>query len=334
MTKTARVNERNQSDIRIGISGWRYTPWRGTFYPKGLVQKRELYFASRTVNSIEINGSFYALQTQERYKTWYADTPDEFMFSVKGPKFITHMHRLHEVETPVANFFASGVLALKDKLGAILWQFPPTFKFDRELFKNFLELLPVTTDDAIKTAADNNIDIEKTELEFLPKQRLRYSVEIRNESFRDEEFVKLLREFNIALVVADTAGRWPQLEDVTSDFVYMRLHGDAELYKSGYTAEARERWYQRIKCWSEGKQPDDAKLIAPKTNDVPAHRDVFCYFDNTDKLWAPQDARAVLEKLNLTENLEAEPGKKLASIMTTKPTTNKKPKSEQQTELF
>ena len=208
--ETSRAHDERKSDIRIGISGWRYTPWRGSFYPKGLVQKKELYFASRTINSIEINGSFYALQTQERYQNWYGDTLKEFKFSVKGPKFITHIHRLKEVEQPISNFFASGVLALKEKLGPILWQFPPTFKFDKELFRSFLELLPTTTDDAVKTAKDNNIKIESKELDYLPKQRLRYSVEIRNESFRDEEFVKLLREFNIALVIADTAGRWPQ----------------------------------------------------------------------------------------------------------------------------
>ncbi|RYZ97106.1 MAG: DUF72 domain-containing protein [Moraxellaceae bacterium] len=326
MTKPARANH---SDIRIGISGWRYTPWRGSFYPKGLVQKRELYFASRTVNSIEINGSFYALQNQERYQNWYDDTPDDFMFSVKGPKFITHIHRLRDVEQPISNFFASGVLALKNKLGPILWQFPPTFKFDHDLFKAFLKLLPTTTDAAIQVAKENNIDVDVTQLQFSPKQRLRYSIEIRNESFRDEKFIHLLREFNVALVVADTAGRWPQLEDITSDFVYMRLHGDAELYKSGYTEEARNRWYKRIKCWSEGKQPEDAKLVTTKTNEPSSHRDVFCYFDNTDKLWAPQDARAVLEKLHLADNLEAEPGKRLASIM-----PKKKTKTETQADLF
>ena len=123
--------------IHIGISGWRYEPWRGDLYPKGLAQKRELQFASRAVNSIEINGSFYALQRPERYAQWYAETPDDFVFSVKAPRFITHVRRLREIEKPLANFFASGVLELKEKLGPILWQFPPNFKFEAERFDQF-----------------------------------------------------------------------------------------------------------------------------------------------------------------------------------------------------
>lgn len=214
------MNKTLKSDIRVGISGWRYAPWRSHFYPKGLVQKKELYFASRAVNSIEINGSFYALQTPERYRSWYADTPDNFIFSVKAPRYITHMKRLHNVVEPIATFFASGVLELKEKLGPILWQFPPSFQFDEKLFTQFLELLPMDTHMAEKLTEGDD--------EKIPKKRLRHAVEIRNESFKTEAFVKLLRQYHVALVVADTAGRWPQIEEITSDFVYMRLHGDQE----------------------------------------------------------------------------------------------------------
>lgn len=300
------MSKLSKSDVRVGISGWRYVPWRNHFYPKGLIQKKELYFASRAVNSIEINGSFYALQTPERYQNWYEDTPDSFIFSVKAPRYITHIRRLRDVEEPIASFFASGVLELKEKLGPILWQFPPTFKFDKDLFKQFLELLPKDTHAAAK--------LKKYDAKGIPKKPLRHAVEIRNESFSDEEFIKLLRAYNVALVVADTAGRWPQLEEITSDFVYMRLHGDQELYRSGYSDKALDRWYQRMNLWRQGKQPDDAKLINPPQEDAKKPRDIFCYFDNTDKLWAPFDARKILEKFDLAKHLEEEPGKLSAPV--------------------
>lgn len=298
----------DRGDIRVGISGWRYVPWRGTFYPKGLIQKNELHYASRTVNSIEINGSFYALQNPERYANWYKDTPKDFIFSVKAPRFITHIKRLRDVEEPIANFFASGPLELRDKLGPFLWQFPPTFKFDKELFKNFLELLPASFHDAQVCA--KKVDKHFVSVESKPNKNLRHAVEIRNESFVNEDFIHLLKDYGVALVVADTAGRWPQLEEITSDFVYMRLHGDAELYKSGYSDKALDHWYQRINLWSQGKQPENAKLILSPHSHKPLHsHDVYCYFDNTDKLWAPYDARKILEKFDLAEALEETPGR-------------------------
>lgn len=295
------------SEFRVGISGWRYAPWRKNFYPEGLTQARELYFASRSVNSIEINGSFYALQTPERYQNWHDDTPDDFMFSVKAPKFITHIRRLDDVEHPVANFFASGVLHLKKKLGPILWQFPPSFKFDAKLFESFLQLLPHTAKQATTAVKKYREDFENPTLQ---SQRLRHCVEIRNKTFLDPAYIALLRQYKVALVVADSAGRFPYAEDMTSDFVYMRLHGDAELYKSGYSDEALDRWFERMQMWSRGGQPKDAKCIdssSPPSD--PKERDLFCYFDNTDKLWAPYDARKILAKLDLLKNLPAEPGK-------------------------
>lgn len=294
----------DRGDIRVGISGWRYVPWRGSFYPEGLVQKDELHFASRTVNSIEINGSFYALQNPERYANWYDDTPDNFIFSVKAPRYVTHIKRLRDVEEPIAQFFASGLLELEEKLGPILWQFPPTFKFDKKLFSNFLTLLPENADAARKISNYENRNTEQKS-----PGKLRHAIEIRNESFVNEEFIHLLKDHNVALVVADTAGRWPQIEEITSDFVYMRLHGDAELYRSGYTDEALSYWYKRIKLWSQGKHPADAKQILQTQTPLTKPRDVYCYFDNTDKLWAPYDARKILEKFHLAENLEETPGK-------------------------
>ena len=296
--------------IHIGISGWRYAPWRGSFYPKGLTQKRELQFASRAVNSIEINGSFYALQRPERYAEWYADTPPGFVFSVKGPRFITHIKRLRDVHHPLANFFASGVLELKEKLGPILWQFPPNFKFDADVFESFLEQLPHDTQQAATLARQHDSHLNgHASLTAHKKKPVRHAVEIRNESFVDPAFIRLLKRYNAALVIADTAGKWPYREDLTSDFVYLRLHGAEELYASGYTRAALQRWAERIDAWHHGRQPRDAHLIAPRLKPrARKSREVFCYFDNDIKVRAPFDARSLLQRFDLDKHLETVPG--------------------------
>lgn len=296
--------------IHIGISGWRYTPWRGDFYPKGLPQKRELQFAARAVNSIEINGSFYALQRPERYAQWYDETPKDFVFSVKAPRFITHVKRLRDIHNPMANFFASGVLELKEKLGPILWQFPPNFKFDAELFESFLEQLPRDTEQAAVLARQHDAHLRgPVSVKAYKKKPLRHAVEIRHESFVDPEFVRLLKRHNTALVVADTAGKWPYREDLTSDFVYLRLHGAEELYASGYSEQALKRWAERIDAWHHGKQPEDAHLIAPRLKPrARKSREVFCYFDNDIKVRAPYDARNLLQHFDLDKDLATTPG--------------------------
>jgi uncharacterized protein YecE (DUF72 family) len=193
--------------IHIGISGWRYAPWRGDFYPKGLAHKRELQFASRAVNSIEINGSFYALQRPERYAQWYAETPDDFVFSIKAPRFITHIRRLLDIEKPLANFFASGVLELKEKFGPVLWQFPPNFTFDPERFEAFLDQLPHDTQAAADLARQHDSHLHgHASMKAYGKKPLRHAVEVRNDTFIDPDFVRLLKRYNTALVIADTAG--------------------------------------------------------------------------------------------------------------------------------
>ncbi|MEK1941218.1 MAG: DUF72 domain-containing protein [Pseudomonas sp.] len=295
--------------IYIGMSGWRYAPWRGDFYPKGLVQKNELKFASRAVNSIEINGSFYALQTPERYRGWAADTPERFVFSIKAPRLITHIKRLHDIEQPLANFFASGLGQLDDRLGAILWQFPPSFKFDAALMEAFLAQLPTDGKAAKKLASqsDERMQVEGY-LDWQGKRALRHAVEIRNDSFVDPAFIALLRKFNVALVIADTAKKWPYAEDLTADFVYMRLHGDKKLYSSGYSDAALKRWHKRMDAWRHGKQPDDAHLISPDSKPSPGPRDIYCYFDNDIKVRSPYDARALLESFDLTGALLTRPG--------------------------
>jgi uncharacterized protein YecE (DUF72 family) len=220
--------------IRIGISGWRYTPWRGVFYPENLPQRLELWYASRVLSSIEINGSFYSLQRPEYYAQWRDETPDDFIFAVKGPRFITHMKKLRDVEAPLANFFASGVFNLREKFGPILWQFPPNFQYKRERMARFFELLPQDTAAALKIARrrDHRL-LGRSRLAIDANRPVRHALEIRHESFLDASFVELLRDHNIALVTAETANKWPLTFDVTADFIYIRLHGDKQLYQSG-----------------------------------------------------------------------------------------------------
>ncbi|GBG15623.1 uncharacterized protein NMK_3234 [Novimethylophilus kurashikiensis] len=291
------------ADIRIGISGWRYVPWRGVFYPKDLKQAHELNFASRALPTIEINGTFYGQQRPTSFANWYADTPKDFVFSVKSPRYVTHILRLREVEKPIANFFASGLFCLKEKLGPLLWQFPPSFKFDPMLFEAFLKLLPHDTEEGLELARRHDAGMKQVFLAIDRKRPLRHAVEIRNTSFVTPHFIELLRRYDVALVIADTAGKWPYYEDVTSDFVYLRLHGAEELYASGYTDEALDRWAARIRAWSQGSQPEDARLIADLAPPHRKSRDVFCYFDNDIKVKAPFDARKLLGRLGLEHGL-------------------------------
>jgi uncharacterized protein YecE (DUF72 family) len=286
-------------DIRIGISGWRYEPWRRIFYPADLPQHRELEFASRAFSSVEINGSFYSLQTPASYAQWYAATPPDFVFSVKGGRYLTHILRLREPLRPLANFFAQGIFNLREKLGPILWQFPPSLRFDPERFGHFLELLPRDTGAALRLARRRDRRMHgRACLKIDAERPLRHAVEIRHSSFATAEFIALLRHHGVALVLADTAGKWPYHEDVTADFMYLRLHGDKELYASGYTEAALDRWADRIRAWSSGTEPRDALRIDGPARKV-AGRDVYCYFDNDVKVRAPFDADRLRAKLGL-----------------------------------
>ena len=288
------------AQIRIGISGWTYGPWRGVFYPEELTHKRELEYASRQLNSIEINGSFYSLQRPSSYRTWYEQTPDDFVFSLKGGRFITHMKRLRDVEVPLANFFASGVLGLREKLGPILWQFPPNFVLDIERFENFFKLLPRDTEQAAELAKDRDRKLKGRALTKTDRRRpIRYAVEVRHPSFLDPAFFARLRKYKIAFCFADSAGKWPYAEDVTSDFIYIRLHGAEELYASGYTDPALDWWAARIRNWSAGREPPDAKRIHDKPAKERESRDVFVYFDNDIKVKAPFDARGLASRLSI-----------------------------------
>ena len=269
--------------IRIGISGWRYDPWRGVFYPEGMPHRRELEFCGRHFPTVEINGSFYSLQRPEYYEQWYRETPEGFLFAVKGSRYITHMLRLTKIEKPLANFFASGILNLREKLGPFLWQFPPMFRYNEQRLARFFDLLPRTTAEALALARKRDARmIGRSRLAIDADRPLRHALEIRHPSFMTAEFTRLLRKHDIGLVVADTAGKWPKMFHVTSDFVYVRLHGDVKIYTSGYSDKALDGWARRIRAWDR------------------AGRDVYVYFDNDVKVKAPFDALNLMRKLRQT----------------------------------
>ena len=285
-------------EIRIGISGWRYDGWRGVFYPDGLRQKDELAFAAKTFRTVEVNGTFYSLQRPSSFRAWRDQTPYHFMFAVKGPRFITHMLKLTRAETPLANFFGNGMLALGEKLGPVLWQLPPNVRFSVEKLAPFFSLLPRDTQSAAKLARRHDHRIAgRACLKGGANRPLRHAVEIRHDSFRCREFVELLRLYGVALVVADTVD-WPLLFDVTSDFVYCRLHGSKQLYASGYGSKALDGWANRIVEWAKGGELRVGDFAHPGKAMRAIGRDVFVYFDNDAKVRAPFDAQALQRKVD------------------------------------
>jgi len=262
--------------IRTGIAGWVFPEWRkGMFYPEGLPQRAELEYASRHFNSIEINGSFYSLQRPSLYVRWREATPSGFVFAVKGGRFITHMKKLVDVRTALANFLASGVLCLEEKLGPILWQFPESLPCDLKRFGAFFELLPRDTLAAGELAKEHAPRLAgRVATDVGQRRPLRHAVEVRSMSCVEPAFLDLLRAHGIACVVADTAGKWPMIETRTADFTYVRLHGDKRLYASGYSTRAIATWAQRVERWRE-------------------QGDVYVYFDNDALCHAPFDAAAL-----------------------------------------
>jgi uncharacterized protein YecE (DUF72 family) len=271
--------------VRVGISGWAYPAWRGRFYPAGLGAPRRLGYVAERLSTVEINASFYSLQRPERYQQWYAQTPEGFCFAVKGSRFITHLKRLRDVGTRLANFFASGVLALEDKLGPILWQLPPTLAFDAELLAAFFDQLPRSMGDAAALARTHDERLTgRAWTETItgrrdPRRPIRHAVEVRHASFAGPECVALLREHRIALVAADSAGRWPALAELTTDFGYVRLHGERELYASGYDDAALDSWAALVRGWAA------------------RGADCYVYFDNDARGHAPFDAMALAARL-------------------------------------
>jgi uncharacterized protein YecE (DUF72 family) len=284
-------------DVRIGISGWTYKPWRGVFYPADLPRNRELAYAASVFGSIEINGTFYSLQRPESFAAWAAQTPDTFVFAIKGSRYITHLRRLKEIEAPLANFFASGVLRLGAKLGPLLWQLPPYFRFDPGRLERFFTLLPRDTEAAAALARRHDERITgRAWTETDAVRPLRHALEIRHASFATPAFIDLLRAHGIALVCAD-AVEWPRLMDLTADFVYCRLHGSEVLYTSGYDDEALDRWAARVAAWARGGEPEDAERVIDAPGPTRPARDVFVYFDNDAKVRAPFDAQGLIRRV-------------------------------------
>lgn len=265
----------------VGVSGWRYPRWRGDFYPKGLRQRDELAYAAGRMSSVEVNGSFYSLQRPSSYASWAAATPDGFTFAVKGGRFITHLKQLHDVDAPLANFFASGVLALGPKLGPVLWQLPARMPLSPDRLERFLALLPRSHAEAaaLATRHDDKLAEDRVLTEARVEQPIRHALEPRHPSFETAQARALLAEHDVCMVVADSAGTWPTMPDATSDFRYVRLHGETELYASGYTDASLDRWAAQCREWlTEG-------------------HDTYVYFDNDAKGHAPHDAVRLIERL-------------------------------------
>jgi uncharacterized protein YecE (DUF72 family) len=261
-----------KSSIFIGVGGWTYEPWRGSFYPTDLPQKRELEYMSRALTSIEINGTYYGSQKPESFTKWREETPDDFIFSVKGPRFATNRRVLAESGESVDRFFASGVLELREKLGPINWQFMATKKFDPEDFAKFLALLPKESGG----------------------RKIRHAVEVRHDSFRTPEFLALAHAHGIAVITAGDS-EFPQIADVTADFVYARIMGTKEKPITGYSDKALDQWAERAAIWAEGGTPKNLESVAKPAAKAP--RDVFLYVISGFKEHNPHAAMALIERV-------------------------------------
>jgi uncharacterized protein YecE (DUF72 family) len=282
--------------IWIGTSGWSYPHWRQTFYPTGLAQAGQLAFMSEQFNSLEINRSFYSLLSANSCNAWRNETPRQFVFALKGGRFITHTKKLRDVETALANFFAAGPLALGRKLGPVVWQLPATLRFDAERLASFFALLPHTSEQALALARRHDHRVKEPALIAPARLRLRHAIEPRHESFACAEFAQLATRFHVAIAVADSA-EWPLIEEMTTDFMYVRLHGGEQTYKSAYDTAAIERWADRIEGWLAARYAADARRIG--SGRPRKTRDVFVYFDNDAEGHAPHDARALAQRLAL-----------------------------------
>jgi uncharacterized protein YecE (DUF72 family) len=285
------------SRIVIGVSGWSYKHWRSRFYPAGLRQRDELAYVASQLDSVELNGTFYSLQRPESFRTWHAQTPDSFVFAIKGSRFISHNKKLANVDTALANFFASGLLLLREKLGPIVWQLPERMRFDADRLDSFLAALPRDTAAAAELAAHHDERVaDRNWTETDETRPLRYALEPRNLEFFNAECMDILRRHDVALVAADS-GRWPLFEEVTASFVYLRLHGSPVTYASRYSDKALDRWAAAIAAWSRGSQPADAARVTDRPLPSRRRRDVYCYFDNDGHAHAPHDALRLRERI-------------------------------------
>ena len=283
--------------IRIGVSGWSYDEWRGSFYPEDLPSDDQLAYATRVFDTIEINGTFYSLTDPETCRRWREVAPRHFRYSVKGSRYITHIRRLKDPEQPLANFFASGILELGRLMGPVLWQLPANYAFDAGTVERFLETLPRDTSAAVELARNHDERVDNASFGDRENHRLRHVLEFRHPSFKSEETARMARRHGVALCSSHSSD-WPYVEEVTAGLVYLRLHGPGQLYASKYPRSDLDRWADRIRTWQRGDQPDDAERISDLQPPKRRERDVFVYFDNTADGHAPEDARYLMEQID------------------------------------
>jgi uncharacterized protein YecE (DUF72 family) len=260
--------------IRIGIGGWTFEPWRGVFYPKGLPHAKELAYAGERLTSIEVNGTFYRTQAPATFRKWAGEVPDGFVFSIKGSRYVTNRRVLKEAGESIERFLDSGVTELGSKLGPLLWQLAPFKKFDEADFGGFLELLP----------------------EKFDGHRLRHVIEVRHDSFRSPAFVSLLRKFGMAAVYTDHVS-YPNIADVTADFVYARLQRGEDDVPTAYPPKQIKEWAGRLQAWAVGGAPKDLPRVEEKHKPKTEPRDVFAYVIHEGKVRAPAAAMALIERL-------------------------------------
>jgi uncharacterized protein YecE (DUF72 family) len=267
------LTEKHSGTVRIGVGGWTYGPWRGSFYPDKLPQKRELEYAAGQLTTVEINGTYYGSQKPESFRRWHDETPEGFVFSLKASRYSTNRRVLAEAGDSIERFFRSGVLELKEKLGPVNWQFMPNKKFDEADFAAFLKLLPKKIDG----------------------RTIRHVVEVRHESFRNAAFIAMLREYGVAAAIAGDA-QFPQIADITTNFIYARIMGTQMDEPLGYPGKALDLWAKRAKLWAAGKIPKDLAQVVPSKPDGKA-RDVFLYVISGAKVRNPAAARALIERI-------------------------------------
>jgi uncharacterized protein YecE (DUF72 family) len=273
-TPKSKPAESLATHIHVGIGGWTFAPWRGVFYPDGLPHAKELSYAARRLTSIEINGTFYRTQTPATFRKWASEVPDGFIFSVKGPRYVTHRGELKDGNESIERFLNSGVIELGDHLGPLLWQFPPFKKFDEADFGGFLELLP----------------------KDFGGRRLRHVVEIRHKSFCVPQFIRLLREFETPVVFSEHE-TYPAIADVAGNFLYMRLQKGNDSIGTAYPEAAIAEWAARLRAWIGGRAPADLPCIEAEPAKIKP-RDIFVYFIHEGKVRAPHAAMALIDKLN------------------------------------
>lgn len=260
--------------IRAGMGGWVFKPWEGVFYPDKLTKKKQLEYASRQVPTIEVNGTYYGSQKPATFAKWAADTPDGFVFSLKGNRFVTNRKVLSEAGESLERFLTQGITGLGDRLGPLIWQFAPTKKFDSEDFEGFLKLLPENQDG-------------------LP---LRHVLEVRHDSFAVPQFVALAAKYDAAICYAHHHD-YPEFADITGDFIYARLQKGEDEVETAYPADQLDQWAERAKLWAQGGQPDDLPYADPDRKAEKKPRDVFVYFIHEGKIRAPFAAQALMERI-------------------------------------